>query len=161
MSNPLKLSPALSSSILAAILLFSLSKCGTGDPGLQEASLNGKGGTETTELSIETQAATQLAKVIDTRATYLLGVFQQKEVAIDAAIEHQSTIAAQIVQLQSSKGVFQGDAEGFARLTNLTSEHAATTLVIHWLEEPQSANQVVSIPLNEPYHVEGEVESGW
>ncbi len=160
MSNPLKLSPALSSGILAAILLFSLSKCGTSDPGLQEASLS-TGGTETTELSVETQAATQLAKVIDTRATYLLGVFQQKEVAIDAAIEHQSAIAAQIVQLQSNKGVFQGDAEGFAKLTNLTAEHAATTLVIHWLEEPQSANQVVSIPLNEPYHVEGEVKNGW
>lgn len=155
----LKLSPALVSASFAFVLLLALARCNNAG-GLQQAQLasNPEGSSDAHQHPFESESASQIGNVIDTRATYLLSVFQQNPDAMVAAQAHQRAIVARYTQLQRRLGLFQGKPEAFRDLVNLQAELTAIELTLYWLENPIEAHTKASIPLNQEIHVEGVVD---
>lgn len=102
-----------------------------------------------------------LAGVIDVRATYLLTKFRESGNALQNAENYQIQLTQRVTETQSRLGLFDGEAVAFSELSNQYAELLAVETVIFWLNNPQSAQTKMSIPLNEPIQITETENDEW
>ncbi|HEY9738349.1 MAG TPA: hypothetical protein V6D06_18780 [Trichocoleus sp.] len=83
-----------------------------------------------------------------TRATYLLKKGRESGDVEKFITERYKAVNDQLWELNQQLGVFDGQAEGFAQLTNLSAEQQAIELVQFWLQFPEYVHTASGMSVN-------------
>lgn len=144
--------------IVGSVLTIPSILSGQSDP--SETAL---GGSETLLAPVEYKPVNVglLADTIDVRATYLLDKFRQSGNALQNAESYQIELTQRVTETQSNLGLFDGEAIAFSELSNVYSELLAVETVIFWLNNPQSAQTKMTIPLNSPIEITETENDEW
>lgn len=85
--------------------------------------------------------AQMVSDAILTRATYLLRTGRDSGVGVERFINAQyQSVNDQLWDISTQEGVFDGDAEVFAKVSNLGAERQALELVKFWLANPDAVH---------------------
>lgn len=154
----MKVSPSLFYSLISLVLILIIPSCiksvSNRVTELQSEELEAVGDTSAILAEFESSNVHFLTSAIEVRASFLLNKFRDTEDVIASAEGYQLQVIQHLTQTQNKLGLFEGDAELFAKLSNQYSELLAIELVLFWLNNPQSQNIKISIPLNQPIILE-------